>query len=576
MVLFLDSGVGGLVYLEEFRRRNRGVPCEYIADTAWFPYGERPPAEVRRRVLFLVEHWMQKSRLEESPLPGAVVIACNTASVVALEALRLRFPVPFVGVVPAVKPGAESTSTGHIALLATARTADDPYTDELVQRFARYCRVTRIGLPRLVEATERGFCGTAEDVARVFREDALARMDSSVDTVVLACTHFVRHRDLFRKILGPGVRITDSLEGVVRRVESILREGGTDASGRDRGRFLHTGTLPSEMECLEGRYRVTPFSLPEEMRATVLWGANNIYSLRTSSGEILEHLRIKGKVLPGTEEGEYNPLAPGDEVTLVGSGSDRRILERRPRRNLVRRWNRKRRALQAIAANVDTILVVSSATDPPYRPGFVDRVLVMAELEGIPAAIVLNKADYSVPPEVERHLTILEELGYPLYRTIAGGDGESLPEIPLELRRYTAGTVTVLVGRSGVGKSSLINHLVPEADLTTGATSRKYSRGRHTTTLARQVVASDPKLDGAIYIDTPGVREFDLVGYSCTEMAAGFREFLPLIPHCRMPGCTHLHEPDCAVRNGVASGSVAPERYLSYRILAESLLKEFS
>lgn len=310
--------------------------------------------------------------------------------------------------------------------------------------------------------------------------------------------------------------------------------------------------------------------------ATVLWGANNIYSVRTLAGVVHEHIRIKGKILTDTEEQEYNPLAPGDQVELTGDGSAVQIRRRLERRNMVRRWNRKRRRLQAIAANVDTLFVVSAATDPPYRAGFVDRVLVMAQLEGIPAAIILNKVDYAVPDAVERHLTILSDLRYPVFRTIADTavNGHRAERSLAQLRQFTRGTVSVLVGRSGVGKSSLINGLVPEADLVTGEVSRKYNRGRHTTTLARQVIATDVALGGAIYIDTPGVREFDLVGYSGTEVAAGYREFLPYLPDCRMPGCTHLHEPDCAVLEALEAGHITPDRYESYAILARSVAEE--
>ncbi len=305
--------------------------------------------------------------------------------------------------------------------------------------------------------------------------------------------------------------------------------------------------------------------------ATVLWGANNIYSVRTADGTIHEHLRIKGKILPDTDEGEYNPLAPGDRVALVQEEENNyRILRRLERSNVVRRWNRKRRALQAIAANVDGILVVTSTEHPPYRSGFVDRVLVMAELEEIPAAVVLNKIDRSITAETERHLAILEELGYPVYRT-AATDRAGIPE---SLRSSTVGKVSVLVGRSGVGKSSLVNHLVPEANQATGEISRKYSRGRHTTTLARQVIAREGSARGAIFIDTPGVREFDLLGFEVTEIAAGYREFLPFIPDCRMSGCTHLHEPGCAVLAARDRGVITPERYRSYEGLARSIQEE--
>lgn len=313
------------------------------------------------------------------------------------------------------------------------------------------------------------------------------------------------------------------------------------------------------------------------LQGTVLWGANNIFSVRAPSGEVYEHIRIKGKVLPGTEGEESNPLAPGDLVMLEEyPSSPPRILQRIDRRNIVHRWNRKRRRRQAIAANVDILFVVTSPTEPPYRSGFVDRVLVMAELEGIPAAVVLNKADLEITATVERHLAILCGMGYAVYRTVAHTDNDVIrPNPDIErLRDDTAGRVTVLVGRSGVGKSSLINHLVPAADLATAAISRKYRRGRHTTTLARQVVATDIAAAGTIYIDTPGVREFDLVGYSCPQIAAGYRDFLPFLPDCRMPGCTHLHEPDCAVRNAVDTGSITRERYESYATLARTIEEE--
>lgn len=596
MILFFDSGVGGLVYLEEFRRRHPGVPVEYLADTEGFPYGERTPDDVRTRVVDLVDRRLSGENSwhgaggPAAPL-RAVVIACNTASVVALAELRKRFSLPFVGVVPAVKPAAALTGTGHIAILATARTTDDPYTDDLVRRFARYCRVTRLGLPRLVRAAEEEYCTDSEVVSRIFQEDVLEKLESSVDVLVLACTHFVRYRSLFQDLAGRERRVVDSLDGVIARI-AVISDAASATDSRETPVLLHTGPgpLPDHVRCLYHTYRVqlvpgiglgigpghtgSGAPPPKELEATVLWGANNIFSVRTGTGEIHEHLRIKGKVLPGTEDGEYNPLAPGDRVSLTLESGDRRILRRLDRRNLVRRWNRKRRALQAIAANVDLILVVASPGDPPYRSGFVDRVIVMAELQEIPVAVVLNKCDLTIPKETEQHLAILESLGYPVYRTISEARTQSV--IPRELIERTSSAVTVLVGRSGVGKSSLINCLVPEAHLATGEISRKYSRGRHTTTLARQVIAGNSPGGGSVYIDTPGVRDFDLIGYSCSEVAAGFREFLPLMKDCRLPGCTHLHEPDCAVQEGIVSGAVDPERYNSYRVLAQSLQEEYA
>ncbi len=217
MILFFDSGVGGLAYLEEFRRRAPGFQSVYLADTAAFPYGERDPEDVRRRVTALVQAMATRYPLR------AAVIACNTASVVALDAVRQVVSFPVVGTVPAVKPAAAGTRSGHIAVLATRNTVADPYTDDLVDRFARVARVTRLGLPRLVTAAEEDLCAPDPDrISAIIREDVAGRLDPDVDTVVLACTHFVRYRNLFRQILGDGVDVVDSLDGVTRRLLYVI------------------------------------------------------------------------------------------------------------------------------------------------------------------------------------------------------------------------------------------------------------------------------------------------------------------------------------------------------------------
>ncbi len=306
------------------------------------------------------------------------------------------------------------------------------------------------------------------------------------------------------------------------------------------------------------------------MIETVLWGANNIYTTRSPDGTVHRNLRIKGKILGDDEGDEYNPLAPGDLVALDDSQGTLLIVGRQERRNRVARWNRKRWSVQVVAANVDLIYLVTSTQDPPYRAAFIDRVLVMAELEGIPAALVVNKSDYPAPEAAQEHMKELQRQGYPVLHTVATADGLQIDDF----RRHSTGKTSVLFGQSGVGKSSLVNALIPAAELATGTISHKYSRGRHTTTLARQVVATDPALGGAIYIDTPGVREFDLFGYACTDAAAGFREFQPLIPSCRMPGCTHTHEPDCSVREALKQGTITHGRYQSYCRIAADLQGE--
>jgi ribosome biogenesis GTPase len=298
----------------------------------------------------------------------------------------------------------------------------------------------------------------------------------------------------------------------------------------------------------------------KNVEATVVWGANNIFTVIDTAGREYPHCRLKGKVLE-SEERFHNPLAPGDRVVIGDEGSGEfQIVRRLERRNAVTRWNKKRERLQVIAANVDRMFLITSTQRPAYRPTFVDRVLAMAELEAITTDIVLNKVDLPIDEECRNHLAVLEAIGYRVFRTVASNSTDSRIS---ELRRNEEGT-TVLFGQSGVGKSSLINALVPDAGLVIGEVSDRYDRGRHTTTLARQIIVAHATRP-IVFIDTPGVREYALEQYSVQEIAAGFREFQRYIPACRMPSCTHIHEPGCAVKDAVASGQISEIRHRSYQ-----------
>jgi len=216
---FVDSGIGGIPYLLAARRimpRDRFV---YYADTANFPYGERPVDEVRRIALQAAELLIA---LED---PRAIVVACNTASVVALDALRARFAIPFVGVVPAIKPAAELAGRGRIGVLATQRTVEEPYLAGLISRFATGSEVHLVAAGGLVDLIERAFgsLGPAEIDAAL--EEPVGRLVAAgVDAVVLGCTHFIHVRDRIEHLLGPGVLVVDSVEGVVRQTARVAGE----------------------------------------------------------------------------------------------------------------------------------------------------------------------------------------------------------------------------------------------------------------------------------------------------------------------------------------------------------------
>ncbi len=219
LLAVLDSGAGGLPYLSYIHRHRPYGRYLYLADTEGFPYGSKSEEElidlVSRRISCL------QSRFN----PDMVLIACNTASVVALSALRKRFSFPFVGVVPAVKPAAIKSKVRKIGLIATAETVVSSYTDNLIADFASDCMVIRYAGQELVEFVEHHFTSTTlaqrleavKPACRFFKAEG-------VDQLVLGCTHFIHLKDEFQSLLGPGIDVVDSVDGVGREVLRRLED----------------------------------------------------------------------------------------------------------------------------------------------------------------------------------------------------------------------------------------------------------------------------------------------------------------------------------------------------------------
>ncbi len=289
----------------------------------------------------------------------------------------------------------------------------------------------------------------------------------------------------------------------------------------------------------------------------VLFGINNIYAVvlgrEAAPDSTAVRCRIKGKVLQGSK-GEYSPLAPGDIVRIQESGNEGLILDRLPRRNSISRWNRKRHRLQVLGSNIDHVLVIASTGTPPFRPRFVDRALALCEHEGIAGSVVVNKIDLGVDDTTAERLKTYRRLAYEVLETSAK-EGIGLDRIR---SLFSSGGV-LLLGHSGVGKSSLVNRLLPTANQPVGEVSHKHRRGRHTTNFA----VLHPG-DGGALIDTPGIRELDLYPLTCLEIAHGYREIRMHAAGCAYPNCTHLHEPDCAVQAAVKRGDIDTDRYQSY------------
>jgi len=246
VIVFLDSGVGGLPYLGRTRSHVPFARLHYIADDAGFPYGTKT-ANVETILLD------RTKRLRALLMPDFLVIACNTASQIGLKALRTAHPdLPIIGTVPAVKPAAEQSPSGCIGVMATERTVADSYLDDLIARYAPEARVIKLPAQDLVSFVEHRYLESSAQERRKAVEPYVKELiGQGVDRVVLACTHFLHVQEdiaACAAALGASeLRIVDSLEGVARRVEQLL--GGASAvcppgSVQAQGRFLLTGEPP--------------------------------------------------------------------------------------------------------------------------------------------------------------------------------------------------------------------------------------------------------------------------------------------------------------------------------------------
>ena len=301
-----------------------------------------------------------------------------------------------------------------------------------------------------------------------------------------------------------------------------------------------------------------------ESRGTVLNGTGGVWAVRTVDGATLD-ASLRGRL---KQESAAMKLAVGDEVTVARDDVDGAwaIAEIHPRRAvLARRAPGKARGERVVAANVDQVLVVFAAAKPEPHVRMLDRFLVIAEGNNIPARIVFNKVELvGGPSGVDAIARDYERAGYEVHRTSVKA------KIGLAgLHDVIAGRTSALTGPSGVGKSSLCNALFPGLDLRTAEISESVNKGRHTTVGALLVPIPDAL--GGFVVDTPGLREVGMWGLPSDDLAHCFPEFRPLLGSCKFQDCSHRQEPNCAIRSAVESGHVSRERYDSYLKLREEL-----
>ena len=216
--VFIDSGVGGIPYMMKLLEKKPDASCVYVADTANFPYGEKSHEPVVECVIALVE----KIRMHFEP--KVIVVACNTMSVNALEALRSRFSdIQFVGTVPAIKLASSVSKKRRIGLLATKATCENPYNRELKNKFAADCEIVNRADPELISFIEHNaFTASREECLAAVKPAVDFFHEQNCDVMILGCTHFLNFTEVFKEACEPDIQVVDSVDGVVRHAIEVI------------------------------------------------------------------------------------------------------------------------------------------------------------------------------------------------------------------------------------------------------------------------------------------------------------------------------------------------------------------
>jgi len=309
------------------------------------------------------------------------------------------------------------------------------------------------------------------------------------------------------------------------------------------------------------------------LQATIYKSTGSWYTAKATTGEVFQ-ARIKGVMKIDEDITSTNPIAVGDVVEIVREDGDATaqnamITEIADRRNyIVRSSPHKKNQKHIVAANLDQAMLICTVKEPRTSNGFMDRFLVTAAAYHIPVVLVFNKRDIYKEKDLDKFAelqALYEDIGYKVLLVSAEKE-QGIDELIAEMKDKT----TLMSGHSGVGKSSLINRLLPGLDLRTKAVSGWSGKGLHTTTYAEMY---DLPVGGKL-IDTPGVREFGIVDISKPELSHYFLEMQPYLTQCQFNNCLHINEPGCAVKAAVEAGEIDVNRYVSYASILETIQEE--
>ncbi len=304
----------------------------------------------------------------------------------------------------------------------------------------------------------------------------------------------------------------------------------------------------------------------ETNEGIVIRNTGSTYQVLLTDGRTV-NCKIKGKFrLKGIRT--TNPVAVGDHVTVDSPEAETAYITAiAPRRNyIIRRASNLSKEAHIIAANIDRALLVVTLAHPSTSTTFIDRFLATAEAYGVPAMLVFNKTDLLTDPAdrelLDAVMHLYRTVGYQV-RAVSAATGMGIDD----LRSEIAGEITLFSGNSGVGKSTLINALIPGLDLRTAEISTIHDTGMHTTTFSEMFPLPGP--EGGYIIDTPGVKGFGTIDFDAHEVAHYFPEIFEIGADCRYGNCTHTHEPGCAVRQALDESRIAQSRYASYLSILE-------
>ncbi|MBT3889961.1 MAG: ribosome small subunit-dependent GTPase A [Planctomycetaceae bacterium] len=361
-----------------------------------------------------------------------------------------------------------------------------------------------------------------------------------------------------------------------QRTGNLTREfqqhGFEDESPEKRERVSGKGDLT--------RHR-TVIGVAADVDDTGLQVHLNVNDVNTITGRVLRVHGLESVVLADTgveyrcairgllknmDTDQRNVVAAGDRVTIRPeqvSGSDDTqqglIVRIEPRYGVISRTSRGQQ--HVIVTNVDQIVIVASLSEPALKPNLIDRFLITAERVGCDSVVCLNKTDLIDPAELQPLAGVYGQLGYhTLFSSATSGQGIE------ELRTLLKHKQSVIVGQSGVGKSSLLNAIDPHLKLATAHVSKDNQKGKHTTTGA----SLNAIRSGGFVVDTPGIRQFQLWDVIAEEVAGFYREIRPFINKCKYPDCSHVHERQCGVKHAVADGLIDLRRYDSYCQIREA------